>query len=186
MHRLTPPFIRGAIVLSIVSVCASAPPNTAAERSAAVSALKVTWEQIRETVLKEAPESHVLKISCGMIEGAATIRTESLTTEGYLVLWVNPETGAATQRATPSAPQGIWIMRELLSNPNIGLAQAVELAQAEIPNAKPYEVHASNTGSQLVFDVRLADDEKFYEVRLDASGGVIRAGDAPARIEKRR
>lgn len=155
-----------------------------ADRLTAIDGAEITWDDALNRVRKEVIGGEPLSIEAGILEGAPIHIVCILV--GGRDFWVtlDAKTGGVMTKGDGRNQRDAGLIEHRLREPNVGLTRAMLIAEHHASDYKAYAVALRIRGSDLIYDVKLASDSAFWEIRLNAVGEVIESGPPKEKIRK--
>jgi hypothetical protein len=170
-----------AIFLSTAVAAArpSAHAPTIPERLAALDAAKVTFDDALSKCLDQVVNGLPYRIELSTLDGKPVYLVTMLVGDPDHFITLSAADGTIVEQRDGNFNRYGTVLRIRLAEPNIGLVQAMQLAEAEFSGFRAYFSEATVKGSVIQFTVRLASNVEIKHVTLTPEGDFISAGPPP-------
>jgi len=154
------------------------------ERNAALDAMKVTFDDALTHAQDAVVNGLAYRIELATHEGQPVHIVHMLVGDPTHVITLDAKDGSIVgQHDEPYNKHGT-VIRIRLAEPNVGLGQAVQLAEADSPAFRAYSSEVIVRGNQIQFEVRLVSKDLVRYVTLTPSGQILNAGPPPTPTKK--
>lgn len=170
-----------ALTLVVVLVPASAQSKRAhgptnAERIAALDASKVTFDDALAKSLDQVVNGLPHRIELSTLDGKPVYYVTLLVGDPDHFLTIDAVSGTIIEQKDGAFNRHGTVIRIRLGEPNIGLVQAMQLAEAQFDGFRAYFSEATVKGSAIQFTVRMASKDETKIVMLTPEGEFLSAG----------
>lgn len=187
MHRLT------CVIAALVLIAADAGAQSAArvvynplptERVAALDASKVTFDDALSKSLDHVVNGLPYRIELTTRESKPVYDIIMLVGDPSHHMTLSAADGTLIEQYDTSFNKHGTVLRIRLAEPNIGLVQAMQLAEATFPTYRAYSSEAVVKGQDVTFEVRMTDKVNTKHVTFSLAGDMLSQGPPPLRTEK--
>jgi hypothetical protein len=149
------------------------------ERLAALEASKVTFDDALSKCLDQVVNGLPYRIELSTHERKPVYLVTMLVGDPDHFITLSATDGSIVEQRDGNFNRYGTVLRIRLAEPNIGLVQAMQLAEAEFVGFRAYFSEATVKGSTIQFTVRLASKDEIKHVVLTPEGDFISAGPPP-------
>lgn len=187
-HTLIRRVAAAIVAVASLSALAQSSPHatlTVPQRNAALDAVKVPFDDALIHAQDNVVNGLAYRIEVTTRDDKPVHLLHMLVGDPTHVMTLDAATGAVVEQHDESFNKYGTVIRIRLAEPNVGLGQAIQLAEAESPGFRAYSCEAVVKGNQIFFEVRLVSKEETRIVTLSQIGKVTNAGPPPAPIKKK-
>lgn len=178
-------FVIATLGFSFVVAAAIAGTNpssrapTIPERLAALDASKVTFDDALSKCLDQVVNGLPYRVELSTREDKPVYVVTMLVGDPDHFITLSAADGSIVEQRDGNFNRHGTVLRIRLGEPNIGLVQAMQLAEAQFEGFRAYFSEATVKGNVIQFTVRLASNNEIKHVVLSPEGEFISAGAPP-------
>ncbi|MBL8745731.1 MAG: PepSY domain-containing protein [Phycisphaerae bacterium] len=156
---------------------------TNAERIAALDASKITFDDALTNALDHVINGLPYRIELTTKDSKPVYNIVMLVGDPSHHMTLDATDAGVIERHDGAFNRNGTVLRIRLAEPNVGLVQAMQLAEAEYDGFRAYSSEAIVKGDQVQFEVRMVDPVSTKYVTLSLAGDILSAGAPPMRVK---
>ena len=176
------------VLVFAAAVCSARAQWSGADLQAAAAVLDAAKLSIEDATITAAaldPEGLVIGVETRVDAGQNCWAVSLLGKDELRTMLLDAATGSERRVERRRLPSDAANIRGLIPQGTIGHVEACRIATEALPGARVFAVRTTAPGSVIVYEVRLLLGRDPKWAQIDASGGVIFAGDPPKTKPKR-